>query len=130
MKLHIFLYDFLKIYIPASLFILIIFIATHSQVPLEKRHKQSPVIIPQPTPPKQVQTPQPRMSVQPAPPKKPATSPAAELEYYYEVELSSGKFMKVQKIVQNKDTITLIIEEGFTISLSKNDIKAIKRYKL
>lgn len=149
-KLTYFLYHFVKVYIPSAFLLCIFYVATHNKVEtLETIHDQKAQLIepkiampqrndtlqkilppPKVTIPKSIPKPQEKMELDPRIFEKTNPSPSKTVKYYYEVELESGKFMKVDRVTENEGIVTLVVEKGFSIKLPKADIKSIKKYRL
>lgn len=126
MKLPVFLYNFSKTYIPAVIFLCIFYSLMHNATsitkaisPIKKTERQT---IRSTTPPRE--TPQ-LQNVTPATKPTPVTP-----KYYYLVEFKTGGSMKAKEIKTGNDVVKIIITDSYDLTMSKRDIKSIKRYKL
>lgn len=133
MNLTLFLYNFSKIYIPAVL-ILCLFYASYGQFSKAIKgyqpkatnkmpHSQQSIpgqISPQITQ-KKADSSQYRTTEQ---------TDSAQPRYNYLVEFTSGKSMTVDNVKLEKNLVHFIIQDGYNMTMSKSEIKSIKKIKL
>jgi hypothetical protein len=128
MKITLFLGNFSKIFISGSILLYIVFIFTHQN--------SKTIILPQKLPPVVQKT-----ELKPKPVSqeidskqatiKPITIPKPiEPRYIYIVEMKSGGRMKVKHVTVDKNIVTLWVEDGYSIKISKNDILSVNKQRL
>ncbi len=73
--------------------------------------------------------PSPQMTAPYIPPVQ--TAPPTKIEKYtYIVEFRSGKTMEAKNVSMDDNIVTLFIDKGYTVKMSKSDIRSVKREKL
>lgn len=125
MNYPLFLYNFVKVYVPGALLLCIIYVVT-SQIPKQNTggqiQPQMNALVQQVVSPKLV--PPTKAKVGQSVPE-PATP-----RYAYLIELSSGGSMKAKSYNVKENLVKIIIDDGYEVTMSKKDIRSIKRIKL
>ena len=119
MKLIRYLYNFAIVFIPGAIFLCIIFNVSH-YIP-----KKIPVFTGSPpatTNSKENSLPKQSPSIEPKKPQKPS--------YIYIVEFKSGGNMKCKNITIKDSIVTIWVDDGYSVKISKNDIEKINKMKL
>lgn len=128
MKLPLFLYNFSKTYIPAVILLCIFYSLTQNVSNITKT-----ISYPKKTETETRQTITPTTQPESASKKTIAPKPKPRPEapkYYYLVEFKTGGSMEAKEIKANNNLVKIIISDSYDLTMSKNDIKSIKRYKL
>ncbi len=134
MNVPLFLYKFVKVYVPGAVALMIIYTFTHydfRSVFKVLQPNTTPVISKpqQVVPPVNISVPQPKIT-----PRAESISPkpkeAVKQRYIYLVELASGGSMKATAYKVNGNVVKLFITDGYEITLGKSDITGIKKIKL
>ncbi len=128
MKLPLLLYNFSKTYIPAVIFLCVFYTLLYKASDITKAiyqpkgaDKQSNQTITPPTQPKYNS----KSSV------IPITKPVPEKpRYYYLIEFTSGGSTKAKEIKVGNNMVKIIISDSYDMTMSKNDIKSIKKLRL
>lgn len=119
MKLTRYLYNFAKVFIPGAIFLCIIFNVSH-YIP-----KKNPVFTGSPpatTNSEEKSLPKQSPPIEQKKPQKPS--------YIYIVEFKSGGTMKCKNITLKNNIVTIWVDDGYSVKMSKNDIQKINKMKL
>ena len=125
MNIPLFLYNFAKVYVPGAIVLCLIFAVTNH---FPKQNLRAPI---QP----QVAAPRQQLNLPKNPPPAQAkidrqANMPAKPSYTFVIELSSGGSMKAKAYDVKGNLVTIFIDDGYEVQLSKKDIKSIKRIKL
>jgi hypothetical protein len=134
MNLTLFLYNFSKIYVP-SVLILCLFYASFGQFSKavkgyqpkspDKMHHSQQSIPGQLIPPQIIQK-----KADPSQSRTIKQTDSVQPKYSYLVEFTSGKSMTVDDVKLENNLVHFIIQDGYNMTMSKREIKSIKKIKL
>jgi len=130
MKNTLFLYNFAKVFIPGAIILCIIFgFSNHIPKVIQKSMGPSQAIIPQRkiSLPKQLPFVRQERVRKPVAPK---SNPVKPNSYVFIVDFKSGGTMKAKGLSIKNNIVTLRIDDGYTVKMSKNDIQKIRKMKL
>ena len=125
MSFQKFLYEFIKIYVPGAIILCVIFWGMNyiPQQSVNTPQKPQP-----PAPQQQLRLPR------PLPPVKPKIEPHVDEpekpRYSYVIDLSSGGSMKAKEVKAGNNVVKIIISDSYDMTMSKNEIRSIKKYRL
>ncbi len=117
MKLALFLYNFTKIYILGAIFLCIIFsFPTHSLKEINLPTQSQPTVQKIDKKPVSVKNTIPPIPVEPS--------------YVYIVEFKSGGSMKAKNVSIKNNIVTLLVDDGYSVNMSRNKIQKINKMRL